>query len=1071
MDRLEIRLLGSFTALQDNQKISAFRSSKSRALLAYLAAQPDQDHPRTKLAALLWGNLPEQAARTNLRIELSRLKQLLSAHPALEISRNTVRVHHQYLTVDAVDFREAVSEFHLLLAEIQGRELHRLDAAINLYQGEFLAGLQINDAPEFEEWQLIVQEQLHQQFMLALSTLQRHHAEQGNWLELAATASRQLAVVPWTESAHRNLIHAFAAQGERNAALKQYAECRRILREELGVEPSLATQEFADRLLDQSAVKSSSRHNLARQLKALIGREEEHERVRALVLRERLVTLFGMGGVGKSRLAQAVAQSTLRDFEDGVWFVPLANIEPGESAPDQIALAITGAAGIQIGDAESPSAELAAHFTDKHALLVLDNWEHLVTEADAILYPLLLESNVHILATSRVRLMIEGEMPVRLSGLTQDHAYALFVDRAQRTLATFMVDDGDVDLIADIFAICKQVDGLPLGIELTASWVEHFSVAEIELSLAEIEVEPNKADRLVRRHHSLTSVLEYSWRLLSPTLQHVLMRFSVFRGGFDRSAASIVADSSLNELSSLLGHSLVQRVAAGRYDLHPLVQEFAAGKLPPDQEVAVRRRHSHHYLEALIATSRAQRSDRLLDDFENIRSAWQHSINAGESELIQRVAPQFGEYIGQFGLLSDGHRLFADGVEGFARQPNQNELVALLLDQQWVFARPIYGLNAASTLQHRLLTLTADVELQVKTHLELANRHAEAAEWPQADEHFDQAEVLAEESDDSRIYIRTAARRIHVNALQFRGDFGEGIERLQGLLTQIESLEEAEGEEESEPENLRIVLLASLSLLAIRYGNYGLALCCGRQSLAWAEDLAHQHRKVPILLSIALSEQFAGMYDQAIAHNLEGLALAEAIGADDDVGLLKANLCLTMRQSGELEQGLQHGLEAIETLQTLGLVRMEGQARNRVGHTLSALGRWADAYAAYEEALVVWEPQQHSNRYEAMAGQAVAACQLGLTDEAQSLVGKVLDFVTLHGLLGLVEPVLLLLNCETVLTAIGQAQPACEVLQQADAWVQMIANRIDDDAVREAFLHNRPDNQLLKIKLKALSKH
>ncbi len=249
------------------------------------------------------------------------------------------------------------------------------------------------------------------------------------------------------------------------------------------------------------------------------------------------------------------------------------------------------------------------------------------------------------------------------------------------------------------------------------------------------------------------------------------------------------------------------------------------------------------------------------------------------------------------------------------------ELVAQLLDQQWVFARPIYGLNAASDLQHRLLTLTENVELQVKTHLELANRHAEAAEWRQADNHFDRAEALAQGADDPKIYIQTAARRIHVNALQFRGDFGEGVARLQELLKEFEGLESGE----SRPQNLHIDLLSSLSLLAVRYGDYALALRCDRRNLSWAEDLAHQHRKIPILLSIALSEQFAGMYGQAIVHNREGLTLAEAIGADDDVGLLKANLCLTMRQCGELDQGLHYGLEAAETLQGAG-PRAHGRA-------------------------------------------------------------------------------------------------------------------------------------------------
>jgi tetratricopeptide (TPR) repeat protein len=220
-------------------------------------------------------------------------------------------------------------------------------------------------------------------------------------------------------------------------------------------------------------------------------------------------------------------------------------------------------------------------------------------------------------------------------------------------------------------------------------------------------------------------------------------------------------------------------------------------------------------------------------------------------------------------------------------------------------------------------------------------------------------------------------------------------------------------------------------------------------------------------LDIALAEQFAGLYPAAIAHNLEALAIARAIGAFEDVGLLQANLCLTMRQSGDWDEGLRYGLAAIAVLEEVKWARGLGQARNRVGHTLLALERWADAYAAYEEALLVWAPLQHPNRYEALAGRAVAAAHLGKQDEALALVAEVLDFTAAAGLAGIVEPVLLLLNCATVLCDAGQRARAQEVLAQADAWVQTIAGRISDDAVRAAFLHERPDNQRLRERMAA----
>jgi tetratricopeptide (TPR) repeat protein len=211
---------------------------------------------------------------------------------------------------------------------------------------------------------------------------------------------------------------------------------------------------------------------------------------------------------------------------------------------------------------------------------------------------------------------------------------------------------------------------------------------------------------------------------------------------------------------------------------------------------------------------------------------------------------------------------------------------------------------------------------------------------------------------------------------------------------------------------------------------------------------------------MALAEQFAGMYAQAIAHNREALAIAEEIGDTDEAALLDANLCLTLRQAGELEAA-----KAIKFQQILGNKRIEGQARNRAGHTLSALGRWADAYHAYGEALVVWESLQHPNRNEALAGRAAAGFHLGKQEEALALVEEVLDFVARKGLPGIVEPVRLLLNCETVLGGVEQVERARQVLLQAEQWIEMIAGRISDETMRAAFLHNRPDNQLLKTRI------
>ena len=240
MSQLQINLFGGFTVTVNEQPVTQFRSAKSRALLAYLAAQPDREHARTTLATLLWGDLADSNAKTNLRIELSNLNKVLGKHPALNITRNTVRFDHAWATVDVVDFRAAVTHFLALPIESQMVQLAQLTTALAGYQGEFLAGLHVDNALEFEEWQLLMREQLHEQAMQALTLLQQRHAEQGNWPALAA-AARNIARnrhIPAVAAAHHHTLaaDAFAALSVENKPVTV-----RSLRDRAGVSTAAAT--------------------------------------------------------------------------------------------------------------------------------------------------------------------------------------------------------------------------------------------------------------------------------------------------------------------------------------------------------------------------------------------------------------------------------------------------------------------------------------------------------------------------------------------------------------------------------------------------------------------------------------------------------------------------------------------------------------------------------------------------------------------------------------------------------------------------------------------------------------
>lgn len=1066
--RLRIQMLGAYSVTLDDQPVRAFRTAKTRALLAFLAIEADREHSRASLATLLWGELPDSAAKTNLRIELSNLKSVLASHPALEIERNHVCFHSRLATTDVHAFRMALQAFLTLAPEMQGAALVELAKAVDLYQGELLAGFYLQDAIDFEDWQLITREQLHEQMMLVLKTLQVGYAEQGRWVELAEVARRQLAVVPWTEAAHRYLMQALAAQGETQAALAQFEKCRAILQEELGVEPSPATLELAARL--RRGGVQGVQHNLTQQLKAFVGRDLEVEQLKGLIRQHRVVTLLGIGGVGKSHLAQTVAQNVLPDFADGVWFVPLTNVEAGEAAPERIALAIAAALNFAVTDMQNPLAQLAAYLAHKRSLLVLDNWEHLVESAPPVLEVLLQNNDVHVLATSRVRLMMEGERIFPLEGLPRPEAYRLFVERGRRVVPSFAEQEGEANvasaLQADILKICDQVAGLPLGIELAASWVEHYSVAEIGQFIGDVEVQPQRTEGLLHRHHRLSSVFEFSWQLLSPRQQQILARLSVFRGGFDRVAVTTVAESSLNDLSVLIAHSLVQRVVAGRYNLHPLIQEFAGQKLERDQAETLYGRYLRHYLSTLMATAPTAWRTHLSIEFENIRSAWQRALHLADADTVDAALTHFCDFMRQFGLLVDSNALFAETVARFEAETERRELVARLLEKQAFFVRSLAGLKAAAPLHQRVLEHTSDPTLQAISQMELANYCAEIGDWARFDRHFQLAEEAGQRSGDPLTYIEVAESYVYLKVLHFRGDFGESLARLEALLPLLDAIEAAAGTPLAlNVERYRTRILQSIGVAAIRYGDYASAMRYVQHGLTLAEEGSNHQRRAHLLLDLALAEQFAGLYADAAAHNLEALAFAEATGDIDDGALLNANLCLTLRQHGELQSALAYGLKAIEQLTHLGNKRIEGQARNRTGHTYLALGRWADAYAMYGSALEVWESMQHPNRWEAVAGLAVAALHQGKHDEALALANEAMGFVEQHSMAGLVEPAQMLLNCETVYRTLGHGDSARATLLRAGEWVQTIANRISDDGIREAYLTQRPDTRRVQALL------
>ncbi|NTU62397.1 MAG: AAA family ATPase, partial [Chloroflexi bacterium] len=613
MSHLTISLLGPLQITLDGQAVSGFTYNKARALLAYLVVEAQHPQQRDAIVGLLWPDLPDAAARTNLRQVLTSLRDTIGpgdpAAPFLITTRDTLQFN------PASDYTLDVTRFTSLL-EACGKHQHRnvsrcpacaarLEEAVTLYRGDFLSQLSSVDSAPFEEWLVVKREALHQRATEALAQLAAYYERWDDVARARQLLTRLIELEPWDELAHTHLMRLLAQAGQRSAALAQYETCRRMLMEEFGVKPSAATKQLYEQIrdgLEPAAVSVTRSFDLPIAATKLIGREIELSELSDLLSdpAQRLITLIGPGGIGKTRLALAATTAAAPIFEDGAAFVALAALDTVDLLP----AAILAALGVPLEKQLDPEQQLSAYLRPRELLLVLDNVEHLLTSVDLIARLLQRAPRVTLLITSREKLALQAEQVFELAGLEYPatdtaalgscQAVQLFIDRAQRVQRKFQLAPENAAAIA---RICRLVEGLPLAIELAASTVNVQSCAAIADDIAAgLKSLATKLRDVPERHRSMWAVCEHSWQLLSATEQNVFSQLSIFHGGFDQAAAQQVANASPEMLAALIDKSLVQRASDGRFDLHELLRQYASEKLTDVEAVA---RHSTYFLRLL----------------------------------------------------------------------------------------------------------------------------------------------------------------------------------------------------------------------------------------------------------------------------------------------------------------------------------------------------------------------------------------------------------------------------------------------------------------------------------------
>ncbi|MFI1996145.1 BTAD domain-containing putative transcriptional regulator [Actinoplanes sp. NPDC020271] len=636
---MQIRLLGEFGVDRDGTPVQAgqWRLRKARTLVKLLALAPGQRMHRDVLLETLWPGRPVASATNNLYQALHVARRVLGAAPGLLTLREDVVLLQADAVVD-VD----VGRFERLARTARaGGDLAGMRDAVAAYAGDLL--------PEdrFEDWAAARREELRALLCDLLVDLAAGAAAAGGDGEAVEALRRALAIDPLHEGAVRGLMRCLVTAGRRAEALSRYERLRDDLGAEYGSGPDPATRQlYRETLAGDQVPARGPRNNLAPPLTSFVGRDREIADVRRQLAEGGLLTLTGVGGAGKTRLAVETARQLLGTYPDGVWFADLTRLTDPGRVPDRVAAAV----GFDPAAGSDPLRTLVARLRPATLLLILDNCEHLLTGCAALAAALRRSCpGVTLLATSRQPLHTPGEITFRVPSLEVpgrdgpvDPAYLerlpsvrLFLERSRGVRPGFVVDAANATAVAEI---CRRLDGIPLALELAAARMSHLEPVEVAERLHEALALLGGAGR-VTRHATLRATLEWSHALLRADEQVLFRRLAVFAGGFSlASAESVGADRRLARadvldcLGRLVDKSLVHIERAGdrsRYRLLETIRQLARERLTAAGETAAfEAGHCRHFRELAAAHDLdrgpgiVRERPQLLDaDHDNLRAA------------------------------------------------------------------------------------------------------------------------------------------------------------------------------------------------------------------------------------------------------------------------------------------------------------------------------------------------------------------------------------------------------------------------------------------------------------------
>ena len=896
---------------------SSFTRPKPLLLLCYLALEGPQE--RRHLAELFWPKAADHMK--SLTVALTQLRQ---GAPG---------------TMEADDVRVEAKVETDVKAFLTQLEQHAFSQALELYQGPFLEGFYLKDwSEELEEWVYKTREFLAGRAREAHLNLAEQEATRGDFESATkrTEAAYRLRGAALPEPDDLQRLHTLLIAGH-SAYASEVAEEAEVF----GVQVMVSADEARSQLKARQQTTRDAR--LPTPSTPFIGRHKDIEAVKHLLLEEldcQLVTLLGPGGMGKTRLAIEVASQLETAFRQGVFFVDLTPVGSASGLPSAIAQALDFSFYSDVPAKE----QLLNYLQGKDLLLVVDNFEHLLEGAELLTDIVQAAPEVRLLVTSRESLHLQEEWLYKVEGLsfpaeTSDlgggssfDALTLFESHARRARVRFPLEAKEKELVR----LCQLVEGMPLALELAASWLRVLPFESITAELSSgLDILTTRLQNVPERHQSMRAVLEGSWQLLKPQERSVLKRLSVFRGGFRREAAEVVAGASLLTLAALVEKSLLRATSTGRYQLHELLRQFAAEKLAEDaEEATVREKHSAYFLEVLSSqeenlTSRDQRQalDDIAEERDNIHLSWTEAINRNDDAAIDAALSSFYLFHKLRGYFQEGEGLFAYATTAW-HSAGKPDILGKLLARRGEFCLLLGRYEAAKTYLESSLSLLNAVEEQAFVFTRLG-----------------ELMHLQGDREASETYCQKA-----VSICRDRND-------LSGLAD----------------------ALSSFSSMYGTFSDYSRAKACAEEALAISRQLGRPDMIADALGKLAWPVNCLGDYRDAEAYWRESLDLCEATGDRHGVAVGTNFLGWSLFCSGEK---LEEAMRLYEC--ALTLYREVGH-RQHIAMCLGDMTLAAGELGDYESAL------SYGQEGEALAtdighvdlacynlyGLGAAACELG----------------------------------------------------------------------------------------------